>query len=297
MPKMEDVTEKDVQTVQQTSPTLTGGAEHQDIPPQIREAIEEATQDSLKRSGIVEQDNSNRWEIEGLPSKGRLYPEGTKIIGRPLKVIEVKKLASITDGTANSVINDIIRRAVRGIDVDDLLMADRLFIVMWLRANTYRDSAYVVQFDCPQCNKASQFHFQVDDLDVKYLSDSYDPSMEVPLPSGSRVTIRFLTVGDTEKNERFKVMNIDLLKEIDDELLNLASMLNTIDGERTSMLEKYNFVLGMDPDDFAFLATYIDENGMGLKPVMNVTCTDCRRITPVGITFRSEFFLPTYKSQ
>jgi len=94
-------------------------------------------------------DNSNYWEIKGLPTRCRLYPNNTLIEARPLKVIEVKKLASINDNNADYVINDIIRRCVRvtGIkDSGELFLADKLFIIFWLRGVTYRDSGYTVEF-------------------------------------------------------------------------------------------------------------------------------------------------------
>ncbi len=91
---------------------------------------------------------SNYLPIEDLPSKYRLYPEGTKILARPLKVDEVKLLASMDENNYNFVMNDILKRTVKGIDVNDILVDDKHFIIFWLRANTYKNSGYELEFFC-----------------------------------------------------------------------------------------------------------------------------------------------------
>jgi hypothetical protein len=80
----------------------------------------------------MEQSNSpNYWAINGLPSNYLLYPKGTQILGRPLKVLEVKKLSSINEENADFIINDILKRTIKGINIDNLLVADKLFIILW----------------------------------------------------------------------------------------------------------------------------------------------------------------------
>lgn len=240
-------------------------------------------------------DNSNYYSIEGLPSRYRLYKSGTKITGRPLKVIEVKKLSSLMEGNADYIVNDILRRTIRGINVEDILVADKLFLILWLRANTYRDSGYVVDFTCSKCDQDSQYHFDLNNLDVQELSDEYIPDNEITLKSGNRVNIRFLTIGDELKRSRFKEMNLKSVGEIDDDLLNISMMLTDLNNPNMSMIEKYYWVMNMEPGDFTYIASYIQKYGMGIKPYVNVKCDNCGGTGPVGISFRSDFFLPNYK--
>ena len=242
-------------------------------------------------------DNANYWEIKGLPSGGRLYPPNTLIEARPLKVIEVKKLASINETNADYVINDIIRRCVRvsgGItDVGDILLADKLFIVFWLRGTTYRDSSYIVDFPCPKCEKNSKYHFQIKNLDVSYLKDDYDPEKLIELESGDAIKLRFLKITDEFEIERFVEINQKLLGEIDTELLALACMIVSINGNTVSTLaEKYNYVLEFSPRDLSYVTTYLDEYGIGIESNMNIECTECGGVVPMGVTFRADFFLP-----
>lgn len=242
-------------------------------------------------------DNANYWEIKGLPTRNRLYQPNTLVEARPLKVIEVKKLASINETNADYVINDIIRRCVRVnggmIDVGELFLADKLFIIFWLRGTTYRDSSYTVEFDCPKCGKKSKYHFEIKNLEVSYLKDDYDPNKIFELENGDAIKLRFLKIKDELEIERFVEINQKLLGEIDTELLALASMITEINGNTAlTLAEKYNYVLDISPGDLSYLTTYLEEYGIGIEPTMNIECRECGGVVPMGVTFRPDFFLP-----
>ena len=131
-------------------------------------------------------------------------------------------------------------------------------------------------------------------LTINNLKDEYDPSKIITLESGDQITMRFLKIRDELSFERFKELNENTFEEIDDELLGLACMINTINGKpNDNMLEKYNYVLNsLTPGDFSVLSTYVEENAIGIDPVMNVTCLKCGGNAPMGVTFRPDFFLP-----
>ena len=61
----------------------------------------------------------NYWPIDDLPSKFKLYPEGTKIFARPLKVLEVKMLSSLNNDNFHHVITEVLKKSVRGINIDE----------------------------------------------------------------------------------------------------------------------------------------------------------------------------------
>ena len=250
----------------------------------------------INNGGMQDMQTSNYWEIKNLPSLNKLYPDGTRILGRPLKVLEVKKLSSLGDGNAEFIINDILRKTIKGINVDNILIADKLFLVMWLRSNSFKDSSYRVDFHCDKCEKDSDFHFDVDsDLEVQHLSNEYDPDKSLRLSTGQTIKIKFLTIEDSNKVERFKEVNKGSFMEIDSEILTIAAMISEIDGEEVSLLRKYEFVIGSSPQDFSYIVSYIEKFGMGLKPYMNVKCTKCGGISQMAITFHQSFFLPSYK--
>lgn len=236
--------------------------------------------------------DANYYEVTGLPSEGKFYPKGTTLMARPLKVIEVKKISSLNEDNADFIVNDILRRTVRGINVEDILLADKLFLIMWLRANTYRDSSYVIDYGCRMCQNKGQFHFELDQLEVQHLDPNYNDT--VVLNSGKKLKIKFLTIGDEIKINRFQETNKSV-GEIDTELLSIAYMLEDLSEDKKSLMEKYWWLTNMEPQDFAYITSYIEKFGMGIKPFISITCEKCGGITPVGISFRADFFLPSYK--
>jgi len=71
------------------------------------------------------------FEITGLPSQGKLYPKGTQIFSRPLKILEVKQLTTINENNFDGVINNVLKSTVKGIEIDELCPADKMFIIFW----------------------------------------------------------------------------------------------------------------------------------------------------------------------
>ena len=207
--------------------------------------------------------NANFWKIEGLPSKGRFYSEGTEILGRPMKVLEVKKVSSITEDNGDYILNDVIRKTTTGIDINNMYIADKLYIIFWLRANTYRESGYVIPFVCPKCEKKSDYHFDINNLEVQLLSDDFSPEKEIKVGNAA-IKYDYLRVKDELYINRFRELNSELVGEIDAELLAIAQMIKTINGQNKTLLEKYYWITELDPGDFSYLKTFIEKKGMGI---------------------------------
>ena len=244
--------------------------------------------------------NTNYWDIDDLPTKYRLYADGVKLRARPLKVIEVKKLTAITDDNADSVVNDIIRKCVTGIDYQSIYSADKLYLLLWLRANSFRDNNYVVDFHCSKCSSESTYHFSVDNVIVDYMSKDYDPNEIITFSTGDKASLKLLQIRDEISMSSFKDKYFDLFNEsgdeIDSELLSVSFMIDRINGEQHDPLSRYNYVLSMQPGDFSLLTTQLSKYSVGVKPYMNATCDVCGGESQIGISFHPDFFLPKVKS-
>ncbi|MFW6219518.1 MAG: hypothetical protein ACOC33_01490 [bacterium] len=239
--------------------------------------------------------DGNYHEIKDLPSKGKLYPKGTIIQARPLKVIEVKKLSSINEDNADDIVNDILRRTVIGINVNDILLSDKLYIVFWLRANTYRDSSYKVGFSCDKCESESNYHFELNSLSINYIKDDFDPNVPITLAvSKDELEMRFLTIGEERELYNFMENYKRTIKDIDVELLGLAFMTKSINGEEHDVMSRYKYILNMDPRDYSQVSTYVSDNAFGIDPWINAKCEKCGGESQIGITFREDFFIPKY---
>jgi DNA-directed RNA polymerase subunit M/transcription elongation factor TFIIS len=235
----------------------------------------------------------NTWAITDLPSKFKLYSEGTKLVGRPLKVLEVKKLATMDENNVNQIINDIVRKTIKGIDIQNLLIADKLYLVFWLRANTYRDSGYQVSFKCGKCGENSTYNFSLNSIKIRYIDDDYNPEGVITLPvSKDNIVTKFLRVKDEEAVDEFK--SSDKILDINDDVVSVAASIEKINDKTYSLHDRYMYLVNAQPADYAFLESAISKNDVGINPIMNVKCNKCKGVSPVGVTFRSDFFIPDY---
>lgn len=235
--------------------------------------------------------DDNFWLVKDIVTKYKMYPEGTEIYARPLKVIEIKKLASLSDSNVDFIINDILKKATRGLQVEDMYVADKIYLMLFLRANTFKDSSYVIKYMCPKCEKETSYHFGLDMLNINYLPDDYDPNAEFELMNKDTVSTRFLRVKDDIEAGRFRENSANL--DIDEELLTMAGMINTINGESVPLHQKYLYLIDLEGESFIDLKSYMEKYSIGVDPVMNVVCSNCGGTSPMGITFHPAFFVPT----
>lgn len=241
-------------------------------------------------------DDIGYYVIEGLPTGGKLYPEGTVIKARPLKVLEVKKLANMNEENADDVVNEVLRLTVKGIEIEDIYSTDKLYIIFWLRANTYKDSGYKVSFNCPKCKKDASYDFDLDSLNVKDLTEKNINQMkqEVTLPvTGNKITFKFLKIKDEQSNLRFLKNNKRSMMNFDEEILAICKMIDTVDGEAKGMLDKYMFLTeDITPPDYSFIESHLQDVSVGLEPMIDVKCDNCGGSAETALPFRSDFFLP-----
>ena len=195
--------------------------------------------------------------ITDLPSKYKLYPEGTVIYGRPMRVLEVKQLSMMSEENSFSIVNNIIRSCVRGMKVEDILLADKMYILFWLRANTYKDPGYTVDFGCTKCNQPSKYYFNLDVLSIEYIKDENIEQLPIVLPSkGDKVLLHYQTIGDSIEVENLKSKALgNKLVEYDDDILSLASSIVTINEKVMTLEQKYKYIISLEPSDYAALVS------------------------------------------
>jgi len=260
----------------------------------LKQALPENIRKNMSPSQFIGQqqniDYSSMMCIESLPSQYKHYD--AKLYGRALNVRELKKLANINPMNANTMINDIIKSVIRGVDSGNILVGDKLYIILWLRANTYPQSGYSVEFDCPSCNDASTYDFKVDDIQINYISEN---EISGPITiEGKSIEFKYVTISDEDRVTKFKEMVKKSMTKYDDDVLNMAASVVSIDGEQKSLMEIYNYI-NSSPQVYSKVYGHIKQFEFGINEVLNVKCNKCGGIVPSGLTFRSDFFLPPYR--
>lgn len=243
-------------------------------------------------------ETSNFYPINGIPTDYRLYPEGTTIFGRPLKTREVKLLAGMDETNFNFIISEILQAATKGIDVQEMYVADKLYILFWLRANTYKNEGYSTEFNCSHCGNKNHYLFSMDKIRIEVLKEDFDPTKQIKLlNSDNSVTISFPKVKDEHKVSQMLKANKTAAVPLDEDILSLASMIKSVNGEELTLRFTYEFINSLDAEDYAYLKSYVDDNEIGVSPVVSAICEkeECQEENLIEVRFHSEFFLPKYQ--
>ena len=123
-----------------------------------------------------------------LPSEGKFgYP--AEVIARPLKVGELKAL-SVSGDSYWRVLKDTIQAVANGINVNDLVIQDFIYLVMAVRINSL-GSDMTLGVKCPSCSRLVEFKVDLDKLPVKSFEGSDTnvviDGIDVTLPRVGRV--------------------------------------------------------------------------------------------------------------
>lgn len=267
------------------------------------------TQQNHQNQEIVKS-NIEYFPIDELPSNFVVYPKGTKIYGRRLSVPEVKKLAQLNKDNFDSVVDSVLSASIKGIDISELDVQDKLYCIFWLRANTYREPGYEVEFECPHCIEelskkiekektvptkkelTQTYEFSLNDLDLRFLRKTIDLTLRF---GNNIIYVDFLKVKDEREINEVKKNVGDI--EIDEEDLHLAAHIGKINNESPSLLDKYTFIREkLTSEEYIKLSSFINHNEYGFNPTMIVKCNSCGGDAPIGVTFCREFFIPKYNA-
>ena len=201
-------------------------------------------------------------EMEDLPSRGFCYPEGTFIKGRFLTIQDIKFLALITEATAETIINEIVDRCFyMNIDVKDLALCDRTYLIFWLRANSFmKENGYRVSVNkCSTCGRPFDFTIKLDDIPLKQLQAV--PGTIILPRSQKKVELKLPTVRD--------------LKIVDDDPdIQLMARMIKVDDPIT-------FVMSLKVLDFTYLLNACKNFDAGFDMHFELECPHCHGINPM----------------
>ena len=236
-----------------------------------------------------QQDNMTVLNKDLLPSKGKFYNADLRV--KKLSTIDIKNLSTLTKDTIDGVMNSIIAHNVKGVNVNDILVGDKFWLIFYLRNLTYNDYPFNVKYKCEQCEKYGIYKMQQKDLLVNYISDDFVPEYE--MYNGDKIEIGFPTIGNEvscnqvlKEPEKYSIDG-----EIDEQLLNVACYIKTINGVKVSLMKAYDYIKNLDALSFANLGNHMADVDFGIKPYFEIEC-ECKNKIAVPISLSPEYFMP-----
>jgi hypothetical protein len=236
-------------------------------------------------------------EIKGLPSGGRYYKNQmgipTKLKGMPLKVRDAITLEAMGNSLDSALLDNIFEKRLSGVNPGDILVGDELYILAWLREQTFTRTPLIVDYTCDRCEHFNEDKVvSIDDLMVYNLPESITDPMSCVLPiSEEEVKIRFMRRKDKvrianhiKENDSLRTLGKDDIK-----LYEIASVMFGIG--ITDAVEKLE---SMDPHDFAVLNNFYIKMNFGFTQTAFMKCEkeECGYLNIVPVPFQSGFFLP-----
>ncbi|MGE5528058.1 MAG: hypothetical protein ACM3X6_02820 [Patescibacteria group bacterium] len=210
---------------------------------------------------------------------------------REMTTADEDELLNQRPGHEASAVNLVMQSCLvkpEGVNVIDLLMGDRLFLLFALRRLTHGD-AYSFRVTCPGCNHSYLWEENLGDLRVQYLPDpahaASDHRFEFTLPkSGRKVKFR---LGRGKDEARLSAIRRDNRDRLMSSLL--AMRVTEIEGEKTVTPR---VLAELPASDAAALRAEIEARDCGVDTTIEVECPNCFRRDEVELQIDADFFVP-----
>jgi hypothetical protein len=214
-----------------------------------------------------------------LPSNGKFYKNSTGIKIRPMN-LEDEKAIALAKGKVTDPINIVLSRCVEGVDIDDLLLLDKLSLIFNLRAISYGDIYKAITI-CSECNAENGMDIPLMSLPVEYIPDDVLDPREITLPVlQKKVKVIFPRV----IHEQYF---LDKTKVFD----NLWRFVTSVDGNTDkTLISKFLSDPRLPLKDIHTIINAISGASYGVQTKVKFECTECKAHNVVDLPIGADFF-------
>lgn len=212
-----------------------------------------------------------------LPSKGKFYPnfKGVKVV--PLLFEDEQKILMSKNKNINPV-NEILAKCVQGINVNDLLAMDKLYLLMKIKEISYGPD-YKFSVICPACASPTDATLVIDGIPVNRVPEDLGDPREVTLPMLKiKAQVRF-----PRASEEHYFSNSESIVN------NLYRAVVSLNGN-TDQVFISKAIKKMHIRDIKTLEKEINRVEYGIDTTFQFDCPSCKHSTVLGIPFDSNFF-------
>lgn len=228
-----------------------------------------------------------------LPSNGKVYPLSEVTI-QEMTVAEEKFLLGSNGSKSLSTI--LSKCVIDGdkIDFEDLIEADRFFILVQLRSLTYGED-YDVKLQCSKCGKEFEHTIKLSELEVDELDDEFKPVWEFTLPSrNDTITMVIPKVKDNlnaEKQAKKKAEKFHLNLEEVRYVYSLMNGIRKVNGMDMFPDELYTYVSELSGRDASAIRKQISQIKVGYDTNLETDCPNCGESFKFILPMSANFFL------
>lgn len=216
-----------------------------------------------------------------LPSEGRFYPGKVSSVRlTPVTFEDEKQLASNLKNKVNPV-NLLLSKCVHGINSDNLLLIDKLYLLLKLREISYGEK-YPARVTCPKCSSENEINIDLSKLVVNNIPADIEDPREIILPKlKKKAKVRFPRVYD----EQYLMTQEQIYT-------NLWRFIESIDGIKDPVLIN-KAVPKMQIMDVKYIINQVMRQDLGLDPKFILGCDSCGEESVLSVPINENFFSVT----
>jgi hypothetical protein len=247
---------------------------------------------------------TTQYEEVKLPSNGRFYNNNKALEAGVLHIrkmtgAEEEVLASPQIVKKNEAIDTIFRKCIQeDIETEDLLTADRTYLLIYLRGISYSPN-YEVEVKCPSCDSRFETSINLGELDVNYCPDDFSlSSMCGTLPeTGYKFSYRFSRGKDDMLVNAHREQRVNSFgaQATDDTLsYRTAILLGEIQGVGNTR-DLQTLLRKLPIGDVSYLRNCIIDPPFGVDTNITVVCPVCSETFKLDLPLEASFFFPRSK--
>jgi len=216
--------------------------------------------------------------LDDIPSKGKFYKDFQGVEITPLTFLDEQRI--VTSNKNNSdVVSKLLEKTVKGINIDELLPMDKIYLLMRVREVSYGEM-YKFNIGCPNC-----------DTDVStelVLSDNLN-KMEVPddLEDPREITLPKLKVKAKVRFPRNKEENY--IRDAESSYKNLYKFVVEVNGNSDPVFIS-KAIKRMHIMDVKKILAEVSKPEYGIDPRFIFECPECKHTETMSIPLDIGFF-------
>ena len=211
----------------------------------------------------------------------RFYKSSGEVVVSPLTFEEEERILS-SKGKGTDIINLILDKCVKGVNIDELLQMDKLFLLMKVREVSY-GTAYKFNLACPSCGDEIRTEIDVSkDLNINYVPEGLEDPRKVMLPAlGVEAVVRF----PRNREEGY-------LSDPGSISRNLYRFVISVNGVSDPVFVS-KAIKRMNIVDVKTIVSEINKGEFGLDPRFTFECPSCGHNTMMEVPLDASFFSVT----
>jgi hypothetical protein len=214
-----------------------------------------------------------------VPSRGKFYnlkDPSSPLTVRPMTFEDEKVIASTKN--KDQLINILIDRCVANININELLIFDKLYLLLKIREVSFGKN-YTVEDICTNCGFHNEITFDIADFKLNEVPEDLTDPREVTLPSLKKTAmVRFPRVSDEAH-----------LQKVDEVIDQIWRFVEEIDGNSNKTVI-HKVIQKLPSKDVHILIKSIFGTEYGIKTKATYSCDNCENVNIADLSLTQDFF-------